>query len=57
MSEPSSPLRTLLSILTVPLSYKLKVNACEKGTPKEQKLRNVTVNYLFVVLISAFYID
>ncbi|KAJ7285370.1 inositol hexakisphosphate-domain-containing protein, partial [Mycena rebaudengoi] len=27
--------------------YKLKVDACEKGTPKEQKLRNVTVNYLY----------
>ncbi|KAJ7873158.1 inositol hexakisphosphate-domain-containing protein [Mycena leptocephala] len=27
--------------------YKLKVDACEKGTVKEQKLRNVTVNYLY----------
>ncbi|KAJ6545040.1 inositol hexakisphosphate-domain-containing protein [Mycena vulgaris] len=27
--------------------YKLKVDACEKGTTKEQKLRNVTVNYLY----------
>ncbi|KAJ6507779.1 inositol hexakisphosphate-domain-containing protein [Mycena vitilis] len=27
--------------------YKLKVDASEKGTPKEQKLRNVTVNYLY----------
>ncbi|KAJ6610725.1 inositol hexakisphosphate-domain-containing protein [Mycena sp. CBHHK59/15] len=27
--------------------YKLKVDACEKGTLKEQKLRNVTVNYLY----------
>ncbi|KAF7336949.1 hypothetical protein MVEN_02131300 [Mycena venus] len=27
--------------------YKLKVDACEKGTAKEQKLRNVTVNYLY----------
>ncbi|KAJ7193929.1 inositol hexakisphosphate-domain-containing protein [Mycena pura] len=27
--------------------YKLKVDACEKGTLKEQKLRNVGVNYLY----------
>ncbi|KAF9561985.1 hypothetical protein CPC08DRAFT_707027 [Agrocybe pediades] len=27
--------------------YKLKVDACEKGTAKEQKLRNITVNYLY----------
>jgi len=27
--------------------YKLKVDACEKGTVKERKLRNVTVNYLY----------
>ncbi|KAJ7168617.1 inositol hexakisphosphate-domain-containing protein [Mycena filopes] len=27
--------------------YKLKVDACEKGTVKETKLRNVTVNYLY----------
>jgi hypothetical protein len=30
-------------------SYKLKVDACEKGTAKEQKLRNGAVNYLFVL--------
>ncbi len=27
-------------------SYKLKVDACEKGSLKERKLRSVTVNYL-----------
>ncbi|KAK0469504.1 inositol hexakisphosphate-domain-containing protein [Desarmillaria tabescens] len=27
--------------------YKLKVDACEKGSLKERKLRNVTVNYLY----------
>ncbi|KAJ7767113.1 inositol hexakisphosphate-domain-containing protein [Mycena metata] len=27
--------------------YKLKVDACEKGSVKENKLRNVTVNYLY----------
>ncbi|KDR78950.1 hypothetical protein GALMADRAFT_244621 [Galerina marginata CBS 339.88] len=27
--------------------YKLKVDACEKGSTKEQKLRNITVNYLY----------
>ncbi|KAF7295972.1 hypothetical protein MKEN_01411800 [Mycena kentingensis (nom. inval.)] len=27
--------------------YKLKVDACERGSAKEQKLRNVGVNYLF----------
>ncbi|KAJ7822077.1 inositol hexakisphosphate-domain-containing protein [Mycena olivaceomarginata] len=27
--------------------YKLKVDACEKGTAKEQKLRNGAVNYLY----------
>uniref|UniRef100_A0A8H7Y3N0 Inositol hexakisphosphate-domain-containing protein n=1 Tax=Psilocybe cubensis TaxID=181762 RepID=A0A8H7Y3N0_PSICU len=27
--------------------YKLKVDACEKGSIKEQKLRNITVNYLY----------
>jgi hypothetical protein len=27
--------------------YKLKVNACERGSLKEQKLRNITVNYLY----------
>ena len=29
-------------------SYKLKVDACEKGSSKERKLRNITVNYLYV---------
>ncbi|KAF8917222.1 inositol hexakisphosphate-domain-containing protein [Mucidula mucida] len=28
--------------------YKLKVDACEKGTAKEIKLRNLAVNYLYV---------
>ncbi|KAG5718118.1 hypothetical protein E4T56_gene7385, partial [Termitomyces sp. T112] len=27
--------------------YKLKVDACEKGTSKERKLRSITVNYLY----------
>jgi len=27
--------------------YKLKVDACERGSLKEQKLRNITVNYLY----------
>ncbi|KAF9485182.1 hypothetical protein BDN70DRAFT_910314 [Pholiota conissans] len=27
--------------------YKLKVDACEKGTIKEKKLRSITVNYLY----------
>jgi len=27
--------------------YKLKVDACEKGSIKERKLRNITVNYLY----------
>ncbi|KAG6919205.1 hypothetical protein DXG01_008503 [Tephrocybe rancida] len=27
--------------------YKLKVDACEKGTSKERKLRTITVNYLY----------
>jgi hypothetical protein len=27
--------------------YKLKVEACEQGTNKERKLRNITVNYLY----------
>ena len=30
------------------VSYKLKVDACEKGSAKERKLRNITVNYLYV---------
>ena len=30
-------------------SYKLKVEACEKGSNKERKLRSVAVNYLCVV--------
>ena len=29
-------------------SYKLKVDACEKGSAKERKLRHITVNYLYV---------
>ncbi|KAL0572602.1 hypothetical protein V5O48_009363 [Marasmius crinis-equi] len=28
-------------------SYKLKVEACEKGSKKEMQLRNITVNYLY----------
>lgn len=28
------------------ISYKLKVDACEKGSSKERKLRGITVNYL-----------
>jgi len=31
-------------------SYKLKVDACEKGSAKERKLRHITVNYLYVCL-------
>ena len=41
---------SVIIILTIFLkklvSYKLKVNACERGSLKEQKLRNITVNYL-----------
>jgi hypothetical protein len=29
-------------------SYKLKVDACERGSKKELQLRNLTVNYLYV---------
>lgn len=32
-------------------SYKLKVDACEKGTAKERKLRSITVNYLSVLFL------
>ncbi|KAG6902828.1 hypothetical protein C0995_010713 [Termitomyces sp. Mi166 len=28
-------------------SYKLKVDACHKGSSKERKLRSITVNYLY----------
>jgi len=35
-------------ILSPPHSYKLKVDACEQGSPKERKLRGITVNYLYV---------
>ena len=31
-------------------SYKLKTEACEKGSGKERKLRDVTINYLCVCL-------
>ena len=31
-------------------SYKLKVEACEKGSLKQQKLKNIAINYLFVTL-------
>jgi hypothetical protein len=29
-------------------SYKLKVDACDKGSAKEVKLKNIAVNYLCV---------
>ncbi|KAF8623644.1 hypothetical protein AX17_007344 [Amanita inopinata Kibby_2008] len=32
--------------------YKLKVEACEKGSKKERKLHAVTVNYLWVILFN-----
>ncbi len=42
------PICFLGAILIVGCSYKLKVDACEKGTAKEIKLRNLAVNYLYV---------
>jgi hypothetical protein len=39
-----------LNVLTYN-SYKLKVDACEKGSVKELKLKNIAVNYLFVALL------
>ena len=32
------------------VSYKLKTEACEKGSGKERKLREVTINYLCVCI-------
>jgi hypothetical protein len=36
-------------------SYKLKADACEKGSVKELKLKNIAVNYLFVALFPPRY--
>ena len=36
------------------LSYKLKVDACEKGSAKERKLRHITVHYLYVFVFVFF---
>lgn len=41
----------LPSDLILFLSYKLKVDACEKGTVKEKKLRSIAVNYLWVIIL------
>lgn len=38
-------------LLLVLCSYKLKTEACEKGSSKERKLRRITVNYLYDFLI------
>lgn len=43
-----SYLLVYLTLLTAPASYKLKTEACEKGSAKERNLRNITVNYLCV---------
>lgn len=39
---------SLVLIVSFRDSNKLKLDACEKGTAKERRLRNVTVNYLSV---------
>lgn len=38
-------------LLPVLCSYKLKTEACEKGSSKERKLRRITVNYLYDFLV------
>lgn len=53
MSTLLSPFLISLRLTYDECSYKLKVDACAKGSLKEQKLRDITVNYLCALSILA----
>lgn len=38
-------------------SYKLKTEACKKGSAKELNLRNIAVNYLSVLIFISLHIQ
>jgi len=44
-------------LTVVGTSYKLKTEACKKGSAKELNLRNIAVNYLSVLIFISLHIQ